>query len=72
MGHQVVPWPVVHALVVLQAVDLGSEEIGLRMRHKVKSIKDKLISGAAGQLEEYLEYKVFDKIVFLGSYIFSF
>ena len=59
-------------LVVLQAVDQGSEEIGLQKRNFVSSYKDKLISEAAGHLEEYLEYIVFDKIVFLGSYIFSF
>jgi len=57
---------------VLQTVDLGSKEIGLQKRHLVNSFKDKLTSEAAVELKEYLEYKVFDKIVFLESYIFSF
>ena len=57
---------------MLQTVDLGSKEIGLQKRHLVNSFKDKLTSEAAVELKEYLEYKVFDKIVFLESYIFSF
>ena len=72
MSQQVVPWPVDWILVVLQTVDLGSKEIGLQKRHLVNSFKDKLTSEAAVELKEYLEYKVFDKIVFLESYIFSF
>ena len=72
MSQQVVPWPVDWILDVLQTVDLGSKEIGLQKRHLVNSFKDKLTSEAAVQLKEYLEYKVFDKIVFLESYIFSF
>ena len=57
--------------MVLLTDDLGSKEIGLQKRHLVNSFKDKLTSEAAVQLKEYLEYKVFDKIVFLESYIFS-